>query len=358
MNILFISRAYGEHAGGMERLSFGLINSFPNSKRIVHTVRPGESLSITRLRAILFVVSIIPRAIIASRNADIVHLGDPVLSVVGWCIARIRNIPIVVTVHGLDITYKNQLYQTYLKLFFGSFTYYVAISEYAKQLLARRGITTNVSVIIPGVDDAMHSVVYTRNDLGKLLYRNVIDRIVLVTTGRLVARKGHAWFIKHVLPKLPRKVLYAIAGDGPERGNIAATITSLKMEDRVLMLGRVSHKEKELLLNTCDVFIQPNIPVPGDAEGFGIAPVEAVLCGRAVFASNIEGIPSAIHDAKNGTLLPPKETTAWIDALTQYIQHSLSYEPSGKDARAYTKALCSWEVVTKQYTELFARLSA
>lgn len=354
MRILFISRAYGEHAGGMERLSFELIRSFPQATAIVNETKPGKSLVSTRLQSIAFAISMLPKAIKASKNADIVHIGDPVLSFVGWCIARIRHIPVVVTVHGLDISYSNPVYQAYLKVFFRSFSHYVAISEHAKKLLHQLQVKGKISVIPPGVTEDVYSERYTRNDLGKLLYRNVVHRTVLATTGRLVARKGHAWFIRNVIPALPRTVLYAIAGDGPERNNIVKLIKLLKLEDRVIMLGRISNEEKKTLLNTVDVFIQPNIPVQGDAEGFGIAPVEAALCARAVFASNIDGIPSAIHNGKNGILIPPKETTAWVNALMKYMEHPLSHEPSGKAARAYTAQNFSWSKIAQEYENTFS----
>lgn len=354
MNILFISRAYGQHAGGMERLSYELIHSFPNVSVIVNETKPGISLLSARLRSAVFALSVIPKAIRASKHADIIHIGDPVLSLVGWCVARLRHIPIVVTVHGLDISYTNPVYKLYLRLFFRSFDGYIAISEYAKKLLLRQSVTGPIVVIPPGIQDNLIVSSYNRNDLGKLLYRNIEKRIVLATTGRLVLRKGHAWFIKNVLVKLPRAVIYAIAGDGPERENITALIKSLKIEDRVIMLGRISHQDKKILLNTIDAFIQPNIFVHGDAEGFGIAPVEAALCGRVVFATDIDGIPSAIHDGKNGNLLPLKETTAWIATLTKFIEHPLSQEPSGKQARTYTQEMFSWSRIAQEYAKVFS----
>ncbi|OGY31325.1 MAG: hypothetical protein A3C02_04625 [Candidatus Andersenbacteria bacterium RIFCSPHIGHO2_02_FULL_45_11] len=367
MRILFISRAYSEHAGGMERLSFELIGVFRSTPppyqggdrgglsvtTIVNETNPGASLLSTRLQSIIFALSVLPKALVASKNADIVHIGDPVLSFVGWCIARMRHIPVIVTVHGLDVSYPSPLYQLYLRTFFRSFSGYIAISEHAKKLMQRHRVRGSIFVIPPGIRDDIYSNTYTRNDLGKLVYRNISNRIVFATTGRLVARKGHAWFIKNVMTKLPRTVLYAIAGDGPQREHISLLIKSLKMEDRVIMLGRISHEDKKILLNTIDAFIQPNIPVVGDAEGFGIAPVEAALCARTVFASNIDGIPSAIHNGKNGTLIPPKETTAWVNILLQYMQHPLSHEPSGKDARSYTAENFSWDKIAQEYKKAF-----
>jgi hypothetical protein len=47
----------------------------------------------------------------------------------------------------------------------------------------------------------------------------------------------------------------------------------------------------------------PNIRVPGDAEGFGLVALEAVVCGTAVLAADLEGITEAIQHGKNGLLV-------------------------------------------------------
>ncbi len=341
----------------MEALSKGLVSSFPDAQVIAYETKSGESIVVSRLKSILFACSIVPRALFAAREADVVHIGDPVLSLIGWLIMKIHKIPVAVTVHGLDVSYKNPLYQIYLSFFFQSFPLYIAISDYAASLLARRELHGKVAVIPPGVDDDMYDTAKTRNDLGKILYRNIDQKQIFLTTGRLVPRKGHVWFIEHVLPKLPRSVLYVIAGDGRARSEIVASTAAFNLQDRVIMLGRVSEEVKKTLINTCDAFIQPNIPIKNDAEGFGIAPVEAALCTKAVFASNIDGIPSAIHQRKNGILLPPKETTAWINALTMFVQNPKAFQPSGRDARLYTLGVFAWEKVSEQYKKAFNDVS-
>ncbi len=355
-NILFISRAYGEHAGGMERLSLELIQTFtvkePRTRKIVHEIQSGQSLFATRLSSALFALMVLPKAMLAAKEADVVHIGDPVLSFVGWCITTFAKKPVVVTVHGLDISYANPLYQLYLRLFFRSFSRYVAISEHAKSLMAMHNVSALVTVIPPGIYDRLYDASYTRKDLERLLKRDVGHATVLATTGRLIARKGHAWFIEHVFAKLPKNCVYCIAGSGPEHDRLAKLIRTPDLSDRVLLLGRISHSDQKIVLNTIDAFVQPNIHVVGDVEGFGLAPLEAALCGRSVFASRVDGIPSAIHHEKNGTLLPSEDASKWILALTAYMQHT---EDRGEQARAYTRATFSWDVLAKKYEEVFTR---
>ena len=108
--------------------------------------------------------------------------------------------------------------------------------------------------------------------------------------GRLVERKGIYWFIKNVFPKLDKNYIFLIMGKGQEELKIKELIKSLKLQDRIIMLGRAPDDLKRLLYNASDIFIMPNIPVEGDMEGFGTVTIEAASCGLPVITSNLEGI--------------------------------------------------------------------
>lgn len=359
LRILCISRAYGQHAGGMERLSFELIESLSREtdvevESIVNHTATHKSLFFNRVRSVLFVVGVLPRSLKAARSVDVVHLGDPVLSFAGWLIQLFYKKPVVVTVHGLDVSYEHFLYTLYLKLFFRKFNGYIAISDYAQKKLGRYNIEGKIRVIPPGIGDVWYDPSYTRDQLAALLKRNTDNKTVLLTTGRLVRRKGHEWFIRSVLPRLGDDVLYVIAGQGPEAAAIASAVKELSLEHKVVQLGRVSSQTLKLLYNTTDAFIQPNIVVPGDAEGFGIVLSEAASCGLRVFAANVEGIPQAIHEGKNGYLLAPENNEAWITALDALLRQ----ERTQLGAREYTLQQFSWDTVTSNYRSFFVALAS
>ncbi|WP_257968798.1 glycosyltransferase, partial [Vibrio parahaemolyticus] len=59
--------------------------------------------------------------------------------------------------------------------------------------------------------------------------------------------------------------------------------------------------------------------MPSRNEAFGMAIVEATVCGVPVMASWVGGIPSVIQHGYNGTLLPPDDRAAWENALTSFL---------------------------------------
>lgn len=352
IRVLCITRAYGNHAGGMERLSYEFINALSQEPGVHVTVIAHHG---SRRSAPFFVCTALIRSLFAARNADIIHLGDPLLSFIGWTIQKIIGTPVAITVHGLDITYSNPLYQWYLRTFFRNFNLYLPISQAVADLLPR--LTKKpTKIITPGIHDAYFDQSIARKQVSDVLAHPLGDRILLLTVGRVIERKGQYWFIDQVLPQLPPEVLYLIAGDGPDIPRIEALVAQKNLQNNVLLLKRVPAQTIKLLYNFIDAFVQPNILVPHDIEGFGLVLLEAALCERPVFAADIDGIPQAIQHNLNGTLVPAENAQAWIATLLTFTRNRSLYADLGKKARTYTLETFSWNIKVKEYLQVFSEI--
>ncbi|MCH8748194.1 glycosyltransferase family 4 protein [Patescibacteria group bacterium] len=352
MKILFITRAYGDDAGGMERLSWELIQAMKQLPNLTVSViarrsKPKDSLSTSRLKSIVWLVPAMLKALFMAPRVEVIHLGDPLLAKIGWLLKLLYRKPIAVTVHGLDVSYQGPFYRLYLKLFFKHFALYLPISQHAATRLAPWQVTGQITIIHPGVSDRHYDPAIPREQLSILLNRALTNEVIVATVGRLVPRKGHRWFITHVLPKLPANTLYLIAGEGPEKLALAEAANDAGVSNQVFLLGTVTDKQLIHLYNTIDAFIQPNIKIAGDAEGFGLAMLEAALCERPVFAANLEGISDAIKNGVNGTLLTAEDATAWIHELTAFIQNPTT----SPTARTHTLATFGWASQAKRYQQ-------
>jgi phosphatidyl-myo-inositol dimannoside synthase len=337
MKVLFISRACSNASGGMERFSYDLINTASsNSKLSVEKIIHGGS----RKTSPLFVFLVIPKALIAARKSDFIHLGDPMLSIVGWLIKLVLHKKVIVTVHGLDVSYPNVFYQLYLRLFFRFFDFYLPISEAVSKELGKHSVGGQVVTINPGISNDYYDPSISRSDITQVISGVSSDSIYLLTTGRLVKRKGHEWFISNVLPQLPSHVHYVVAGSGPEEINIQKSVDEHDLQERVHLLGRVADKDLKILYNTVDAFIQPNIKVSGDMEGFGLVLLEAALCNRQVFAAELEGMTDAVISGRNGTLIPAENSGAWIEVMESFVVDPKEVT----EARAFTLEKFSWQL--------------
>lgn len=181
-------------------------------------------------------------------------------------------------------------------------------------------------------------------------------RLVLCSVGRLVPRKGVAWFVANVMPLLPDDVLYLVAGDGPDMKRIKSLIDQYRLGGSVKLLGGITDVELADLYHGSDLFIMPNIPVANDMEGFGLVMVEAGLCGLPVVASDIEGISDVITEGINGHLVASGDADQFRDAIMRYYSDPSALRTMSESAKAHTVLQFGWSGVTERYVKAIEEL--
>lgn len=350
MKILFISRAYPPVTGGIENQNYALsvwLKKFAETDTIANHYGK-KALP-------LFFPYATVRTLFALRHYDVLLLGDGVLGLLGFIVKCFYPKKTVVSiVHGLDLTYQNSFYQRFwLGRFLPALDGLIAVSRETHDRAVEKNIPAHKVVVIPnGVETETFARNYSRSDLEKVLGENIQDKVVLLTAGRLVKRKGAEWFIRNVLGQLGEDTLYVLAGSGPEEENIRKAIAETHLENRVRLLGRVTDEARNILLHTTDIFVQPNIKVPGDMEGFGIAVIEATASGCPVVASNIEGLKDAICQNENGILVTSEDSTAFKNALVSLINNREERLALGKRALHYTETHYHWNVIARLYVSV------
>jgi glycosyltransferase involved in cell wall biosynthesis len=347
MRVLFVTRKYPPRLGGMESLSWGLTTGYPEPKSIVALRRSQKHL-------IWFLPYAFLRVALTAHRYDIIHLGDAVLSPLGLIPKLVFKRPIAVSVHGLDMTFPPRAYQAYLKAFLRADAF-IANSESTKQIAEGRGLYP-VEAITIGVGDRYFDVKRDPNGDAELAAKRQ-GRVVLLTVGRLVKRKGVAWFVRHVLPQLD-DVLYVVVGVGPEQATIERAAAETGTASKLWLTGKISDERLSQLLGGGDIFVMPNIQVQGDTEGFGIVAIEAAACGLPVVAARLEGIPDAISDGENGKLLPSGDAEAFTSAVRNLVASPSEREKLGARAKAFTRKHNSWPSIIKRYAALFERLAS
>ncbi|MEI8096709.1 MAG: glycosyltransferase family 4 protein [Candidatus Moraniibacteriota bacterium] len=349
MKILFISRAYPPVTGGIENQNHALSVWLKKFADVTTVANHYGKKALP-----LFLPYVTLRTLFTASRFDVILLGDGVLAFVGFVVKLVYPKKTIVSViHGLDLTYQNAFYQQlWVHCFLPSLDGLIAVSKETRNVALTKNIPEQkVIVISNGVDPQALRKEYEREHLEKFLGVDLSEKQVLLTTGRLAKRKGAAWFIREVLPLLPQSVLYVLAGAGPEEENIKSAIKDTRTENQVKLLGRVSDNDRNLLINTADIFVQPNIHVPGDMEGFGIAVIEATACGRPVIASNLEGLKDAISHNESGILVEPNNPIAFKEAITDLLTDTEKRQALGKRALFYTETHYHWNIIARLYVE-------
>ncbi|HDQ7021222.1 TPA: glycosyltransferase family 4 protein [Escherichia coli] len=176
----------------------------------------------------------------------------------------------------------------------------------------------SVFVVPPGMDFSV-----LRRQAGMALPAHIdnwlksrVPAPVIIQVAMIRPEKGHH-FMLHVLHRLKQEgqcFYWLIAGSGNREAEeqLQAEIRRLGMEDCVLMCG--------VLSPVAPVYQVASLMVmPSCNESFGMAIVEAAACGVPVVASRVGGIPLVMQNGRNGTLLPPDDKEAWVNALKTFF---------------------------------------
>lgn len=128
------------------------------------------------------------------------------------------------------------------------------------------------------------------------------DRLLLITVGRLVARKATDQLL-HLLARLPRRdVDLVVVGDGPERLALEALARRLGLTERVRFTGFVEETRKHQLLAASDLFVSATTH-----EGFGLMYLEAMARGLPIVTYDHGGQGDFLVDGVTGAVVPAGE---------------------------------------------------
>lgn len=349
-----LTRKHPPDVGGMQQLSFQLAEG-------LRALRPVTVVAWRRGQwglPIFFLTSfarLVPALVL--KRISVLHLGDPALAALAL-LPRLFGVPVAVTVHGLDITWPARIYQSYLLLFFWKrMDAYVCISRHVRDELLSAGVASDqVLVIAPG-GDALPAASEEPELERQLAGRHP----VLFAVGRLVERKGLAWFLREVAPDwLARHPTAAIviAGDGPMRPAIDAAIAEFGLQSQVLLTGPVSETRKAWLFERCDLVLMPNLDVPGDVEGFGLVALEAGRAGRWVAVADLQGLRDAVSEGGNGSRIEAGNAHAWSQALDRLCSDPESLRARGRQARDFVTTKFSWAAMVAKYDALLRSMES
>jgi glycosyltransferase involved in cell wall biosynthesis len=230
------------------------------------------------------------------------------------------------------------------------------VSHQTAEEAIKRGLSKErCRVISNGVNPDDFTKEYDPKDIQRLLGCDVSNRHIILTVGRLIERKGVCWFVENVLTELDEDIVYVIAGDGPMRRKIEKNILKKGLASRVFLLGRVSDADLRTLYAAADIFIQPNIRVEGDMEGFGLVVLEAGASGLPVIASRLEGLTDAVSDGDNGQLLTPENADEYVIRINKLIHDQDALHAASQRAMDYVRQHFQWQAIADRYLKTFCQ---
>src|SRR5579883_1977561 len=165
-----------------------------------------------------------------------------------------------------------------------------------------------------------------RKNLGRLLQAYTLFRQRFRFPHRLVIAGGLGWLYQEVL----------------------RDIDQLAAEQKVIFLGRVPDDDLPALYSLCDLFVFPSL-----YEGFGLPPLEAMACGRAVVCSNTSSLPEVVGDA--GVLVSPYDVDGLAEAVAELLEDPARRAALGQRGIERARQF-SWHEAARRTLAIYHRL--
>lgn len=264
---------------------------------------------------------------------------------------------IVTFAHGEEIfiARSSRQLQTLSRWVYKASALVIANSRHTETLVHSLAPSARVAVIHPGV--ATDAFIFPEEELEhqRTLYGFTPDDVVLVTVGRLEARKNHANVLKSIRRLLDSglQLKYLIIGAGEEEKNLRILVKDLCLDEVVKFTGILTDHERSLAMALADIHIMPSIKHGQMIEGFGIVFIEAAAAGIPSIAGNTGGQAEAVMDGKTGLVIDGTNMDAIIVAIRQLAENRQLRHEMGKSGHQWA-AVHEWQtVVTKTIKTIY-----
>ncbi|WP_413533356.1 glycosyltransferase [Empedobacter brevis] len=297
-----------------------------NSKsNLIDEVKANKNIKLINLKnKNLFNIKILFQLNKYIKDADIIHLH--LFPTLYWGVFyRLffmkRKSKLFFTEHSTENNRRNKIYLKFIeKKVYSSLDRVICISSSTKSNLINhlgKKFEKKCVVINNGIDllKFQNSSSYKKED-----FNFNINDFILIQIASFRLAKDQLTVIKS-LKKLPTQVKLLLVGDGSERSNIENLINQLDLEDRVILLG--NRPDIPELVNMCDVVI-----VSSNYEGFGIAAVEGMACGKPIVASDVAGLSEIVSEY--GILFPKGNIDKLAFIINRLIKDELFYLKKSK----------------------------
>ena len=177
----------------------------------------------------------------------------------------------------------------------------IAQTNYARDQIYNRTKADNI-IVIP-------------NPVNVIERKNIEEKNIIVTVGRLSPEKGHKFLIDAFSRIDNKSWLLSIIGDGPEYSKLVNLVNERGISDRVIFHGYQKDFSKEL--SEAKIFVLPSLQ-----EGFPNALLEAMSIPLACISTKyMNGDSEIIENGVNGLLVEPSNSKQLCEAMNKLIEN-------------------------------------
>jgi glycosyltransferase involved in cell wall biosynthesis len=270
-----------------------------------------------------------------------------------------RNFKSVITIHDLAfVLYPHFLTQDSAR-YYGQIDQAVTRTDH---IIAISESTKQDTIRLLGVPESKISVIY---EAANPAYRPMDRELARAFANRTYGLEEYLLFVSTIGPRknLPTllhafrdlrdqyKVDTALAVVGQEgwlSQEAFDLVDELDLKEAVRFLGHVPLKDLVHLYNGAKALVHPSF-----YEGFGLPPLEAMVCGIPVVCSNVSALPEVVGDA--ALLVSPQEVQEWTVAMWRVLRDNELRDEMREKGLKRSKCF-SVEKTARQTLEVYRRV--
>lgn len=172
------------------------------------------------------------------------------------------------------------------------------------------------------------------------------------SAGHLIRRKGFDVVIDAL--RLARdqgvKINFVVAGEGEEREALTRLADKCGVLQNLYFLGNQSHEQVLKLMKNCLFFV-----LASRAEGLPLVIAEAMACGKAVVATNVDGSAEIVQDGRTGLLVASEDASSLAQALIKLYTNSVMRDTLAAHGKERALQEYNWEAIANRYLKLFSQ---
>jgi len=120
---------------------------------------------------------------------------------------------------------------------------------------------------------------------------------------------------------------------------------------RMIPIGTPDRAALVAAYQSCDILL-----FPSRLEGFGIAPAEALACGRPVVTTDASALPEVVDHGQNGYLCPRNDVAAYAERVRELGEDPALRKRFGEHGRAKVIASFGYDQLAGGLIEVYERL--
>jgi phosphatidylinositol alpha-mannosyltransferase len=257
------------------------------------------------------------RQILREEQCDVLHIHEPLMPALPLTVLRCSETTNIATFHAHGQSYASNL---------GYLVGKAIVRRRVSKIHGRIAVSSTAQRFVENYFPGNYTVIPNGINLewwqrpARPIERFADGRPNVLFLGRLENRKGLKYLIRAlqaVRQEVPRARLI-VAGEGRLRAGFERYVWRHDMEADVAFTGFVPAEERPRYFATADVFCAPST----GQESFGIVLLEAMACGKAIVASNIDGYRDVVTNRREGLLVPVRDSDAIAQALVELLSHT------------------------------------